>query len=254
MQIKRTALFGISGLVAVLIALAVGWNHVRAQIAAQCHQIRSEAEFFDTDDFGSPFNPFSGTLEIMMTTICNAPRSTVRIGYGQQNHYIYEDAYYWRDHAWQRQRLSGATRDRNWFVGTATGNVPTTEAELAQANFFVAYICHYTNNAWRCGCKNNSDCRPSRWNIQMFSGAPSGAPGPQITFTSDKTEVLLGDEIFLDWNVTGAESCRALGDWNGDKPLQGRENIINIFSPRTYQLQCDGPGGSVTETISITLI
>ncbi len=236
-----------------IFGLASGWQFAKAQALVHCHQFKEAAEFPETDDFGSPFNPFSEALENMIVVICNAPNSTVQIGYGQQNQYIFEDAYVWRNHAWQRFNLSGPVKDRTWFVGKASGNFATTETELAQANYVVSYICHYTNELWRCGCKNQNDCRPSRWNLQEFSGPPVGATGPQVTLTVDKPTVRLGESITLTWNAVGAQSCVAYGDWQGNKPPQGTETLNNITSARRYQLQCDGQGGSNTATQQVSM-
>ncbi len=233
-----------SGCMAAIALFVTGYQFVHAQALAHCHQINSTAEFPQTDDFGVPYNIFSAATENLIVIICNDPASTVHIGYEQNNHYIFEEGYLWRNNAWVKQGLSGRVKDRNWLVGKATGTMATTSAELGQTNYFVSYICHRIGDNWQCGCQTNTNCIDNRWSIQQFSGAPVGTPAPNITLMVDTLNVPSGGSVQITWSATDAQTCLAYGDWEGDLPAQGSRVINGITANKKYQLQCDGPGGS----------
>jgi hypothetical protein len=55
----------------------------------------------------------------------------------------------------------------NWLKGSAqvTGNL--TAQELSQENNVIAFVCSWTNNAWKCGCRD-STCGQMYWQLQKF--------------------------------------------------------------------------------------
>jgi len=212
--------------------------------AAACQKITSAQTFPATESFGVPFDVFSATHQNLIEIICSAPQSTVRVGSGAANQYIYEAGYTYRNREWQREPLNGPNKVRNWLVGNATANIATSAETLPQTNFFVAYLCSYFNDRWYCGCKSNVDCVENRWNLQIFSGQPSTLTLPVMEFTQSISSIPQGGSVTLTWTASLADRCFGYGDWTGDKPFRGQETITNITRDQRYHLQCDGPGGS----------
>ena len=235
---------------AALTLFLTGYQFVRAQ--NYCHQIHSSAEFPNTRDFGVPYNVFDAGLPNMIKIVCNAPSSTAYIGYGQNNHYIFQEAYMWRGSNWERQGVSGPIKDRDWLVGEAIAAMNTSEADLGQRQWFVAYICHYVNEQWQCGCSDQNTCQNNRWSIQSFSGAPAGIPPPEISFTAiDGFQITAGTPVQMTWSAQNATGCTAFSDsgiaqWEGAVPVQGSRVINGITANERLQIQCVGPGGAAT--------
>jgi hypothetical protein len=57
-------------------------------------------------------------------------------------------------------------------------------------------------------------------------------------------------EISFNWRTEGATTCTAAGDWDGSKPASGDETLQNPADGE-FVLECEGPGGSVTRTLTV---
>lgn len=77
-------------------------------------------------------------------------------------------------------------------------------------------------------------------------------PVPTLTFTAADYDVVWGTDTTLFWSSTNAESCTASGDWSGPVPTSGSSETNNIWSDKTYTLECTGPGGSVSKSVTVT--
>jgi hypothetical protein len=53
------------------------------------------------------------------------------------------------------------------------------------------------------------------------------------------------------WRTTGVTSCVASGGWSGLRAANGDERVAVPSRRADFTLRCDGPGGSVTEKVSI---
>lgn len=240
------AVIGAGGL--LLLPIAFGQTY--------CHTALNAQTFPITDSFGVPFDVFSAGEEAVIRIICGSPLSTVQVGNGKINHYIFEEGYTYRDHSWQREPLNGPQKNGNWLVGNATGNIAMTREQLPQPNFFVAYICNYINGAWFCGCKAQNDCANNRWSLQVFQGQPSALVLPQMTFTQSISSIRPGGSVTLNWTASNATRCFGYGDnnWPGDKPFSGSQTITNIRKDERYHLECEGPGGSRMLLIQVWML
>ncbi len=66
------------------------------------------------------------------------------------------------------------------------------------------------------------------------------------------TTILEGESVTLEWNTTGTvDECVASGDWSGTRVSGGDELIPNISSDRVFTMTCTGPGGTVSDTVSV---
>jgi hypothetical protein len=89
---------------------------------------------------------------------------------------------------------------------------------------------------------------------------PQPQPNPQVDLKvngSDSSLFLPYSQktITLSWTSQYADSCQALGDWSGSKPLSGSEQIT-LSSPKTYHftLVCRNPSGKeASDSVSVTL-
>ncbi len=77
---------------------------------------------------------------------------------------------------------------------------------------------------------------------------------PTLTFSASSSSVNMNSSTSLSWSSTDATECTASGDWSGIKGTSGSETISAISSDSQYVLDCSGPGGSVNDTVDVTVI
>jgi hypothetical protein len=52
-----------------------------------------------------------------------------------------------------------------WYSNTA--NTTLTSTELSQDSYVLSYMCSWTGNSWKCGCRDQA-CTQSLWQIQKL--------------------------------------------------------------------------------------
>jgi plastocyanin len=77
---------------------------------------------------------------------------------------------------------------------------------------------------------------------------------PALSFTTSASSVSAGQTVQLTWSSQNAVSCTAAGNsgWTGDQPLTGT-TAVSIAANVTLTLSCTGPGGSVTQSVSVAI-
>lgn len=99
------------------------------------------------------------------------------------------------------------------------------------------------------------------WLLQHSRPAPTplsavrtGTTGVQQAFTVTPSAMAWGRSATLRWSATGAASCLASGDWVGQRPASGTESVTPP-APGSYGyvLTCEGPGGSVSQAVTLTV-
>lgn len=110
-----------------------------------------------------------------------------------------------------------------------------------------------------------------------FSGNPANAisgpyrtgacPSPTVDLKINNNDsplnlYLPNNGVVLSWEAQNVSSCTASGDWSGDRPASGSENLGNLLrgtanpgSGRTYQfsITCNSASGNVTDSVSATV-
>jgi len=76
---------------------------------------------------------------------------------------------------------------------------------------------------------------------------------PTLVFTASPTTIASGLSAMLSWSATNADTCMASGGWTGPKSTMGNESTGSLSDDRSFTLRCTGPGGNVTETVSVTV-
>ena len=75
---------------------------------------------------------------------------------------------------------------------------------------------------------------------------------PTLTLTATPATITEGESTMLAWDSSDATSCTASGAWSGAKTVDGDESITPAASA-TYSLECSGPGGSISKSVSVTV-
>ncbi len=79
-------------------------------------------------------------------------------------------------------------------------------------------------------------------------------PVPSVTLTASPSSISYASSSTLSWSTTNAVSCRASGDWSGNKSLNNSQSTGSLTSSKTYTLTCDGQGGTsgqATTTVNV---
>ncbi len=76
---------------------------------------------------------------------------------------------------------------------------------------------------------------------------------PTVTFTASPNPVVNNTTSKLTWSSTNANSCLASGAWSGAKATSGTASTSNITSTQTFNLACNGAGGTTTKSVTITV-
>ena len=79
-------------------------------------------------------------------------------------------------------------------------------------------------------------------------------PAPTLTLTANPASVTTGGASTLTWSSTNATSCTASGDWTGSRSTGGSESTGALSSTTTYTLACSGDGGTVSQSVTVTVI
>lgn len=87
----------------------------------------------------------------------------------------------------------------------------------------------------------------------LVAGEPVPDPLPTLSLSASSTSVASGDWTRLSWSAEDAESCIASGDWSTSKSLSGYQWVGPISEQSTYRLRCEGAGGSVTRSVTISV-
>ncbi len=94
------------------------------------------------------------------------------------------------------------------------------------------------------------------WAAQQIAFRP--AP-PTLTFSASPTTVHEGSlsdaTSTLTWDSTYADSCTASNGWSGTKSVDGAEVVTPTGTTSiTYVLTCNGAGGTVTQSVTLTVV
>ncbi|MDO8443474.1 MAG: hypothetical protein Q7S78_00565, partial [Candidatus Azambacteria bacterium] len=77
---------------------------------------------------------------------------------------------------------------------------------------------------------------------------------PTIDFSAFPLSIYQAQAVTLAWITTHASSCSASGAWSGSKPVNGSGIVHPLTAPITsYTLSCSGPGGAVSQSVSINV-
>jgi hypothetical protein len=92
-----------------------------------------------------------------------------------------------------------------------------------------------------------------RWITIEAAEEPTPPPAPTASLVADPETVDYLGSSTLTWVSTDTTSCIAAGDWVGDKPASGSEVVQRLSDASTYSLECEGPGGDVDSSITVTV-
>ncbi len=81
---------------------------------------------------------------------------------------------------------------------------------------------------------------------------PSSGRPPSVMFVAMPSVINAGQSSVLQWLSLQATTCQASNGWQGAKALSGKETVTPSQTT-TYTIACQGPGGSTTQSRTVTV-
>jgi hypothetical protein len=79
-------------------------------------------------------------------------------------------------------------------------------------------------------------------------------PAPTLSLSANPTSVAPGGAALLSWTSANATACSASGGWTGAQPTGGSASTGPLSTTTSYTLACTGPGGTVSQTATVTVV
>lgn len=76
---------------------------------------------------------------------------------------------------------------------------------------------------------------------------------PTVDLSVAPATINSGSSALLTWSATNVDSCAASGSWSGSRATSGTESTGALTSNSTYNLECTGPGGTVSDSETVTV-
>lgn len=86
-------------------------------------------------------------------------------------------------------------------------------------------------------------------NAVYISSAP--VPVPALSFSASPISIVKGQSLTLTWSAANVSRCWTT-DWSGTVASSGSQTVTPTQST-AYNLNCSGPGGSVTKLVAVTV-
>jgi PKD repeat protein len=74
---------------------------------------------------------------------------------------------------------------------------------------------------------------------------------PTLAFSVSPTTLGAGEAATLSWEAQAATSCVASGGWTGARPVSGSAQTAPMSVSTTFTLNCSGPGGEVSQSVTV---
>jgi len=79
------------------------------------------------------------------------------------------------------------------------------------------------------------------------------AISPIATITASPNPVSYNSPSTITWSSANATACTASGSWSGAKAVSGSQSTGNLTTAQTYTINCTGPGGSDTKSVTVNV-
>ena len=136
---------------------------------------------------------------------------------------------------WSAQNADSCVASGSWTGSRATSGSVSTGALSSDATFTLS-------------------CTGEGGSVSDSVTVTVQAVPPELTFASADSSVASGSATTLTWSAQNADSCVASGSWTGSRATSGSVSTGALSSDAAYTLTCSGPGGNVSETVSITVV
>lgn len=137
---------------------------------------------------------------------------------------------------WSSSNANACTASSGW-----SGSKPTSGTERRTIN---------ASSTFTLTCSNTQGQSASRSATVTVAAVP---PAPTLTLSAWPTSIGAGDNTYLTWSSQNTTGCVASGAWAGNKAASGRQNSALLYSSTAFNLECAGPGGTISRSVSVTV-
>ena len=137
--------------------------------------------------------------------------------------------------SWTSSDTTNCTASGDWSGSKATSGSQTINTLIANSSF-------------------NLSCTGPGGSVNDSVTVTVAAPTPTLSFSASPVTVAQNGSTTLSWSSTDSTSCTASGDWSGNKGVSGSETMSSLMIDRQFTLTCSGAGGTVADTINVTVV
>jgi hypothetical protein len=76
---------------------------------------------------------------------------------------------------------------------------------------------------------------------------------PTLSFSANPTTVNQNGSTTLTWDSSSVTDCTASGDWSGNVAVSGSQLVAGLTADSQFNLVCEGPVGTVSDTVTVTV-
>ncbi len=76
---------------------------------------------------------------------------------------------------------------------------------------------------------------------------------PTVTMSASPSTIASGESATITWSSTDASACTASDGWSGDRATSGSASTGALSDSMTYALSCTGPGGTASQSATVTV-
>ncbi len=140
--------------------------------------------------------------------------------------------------SWNATNASGCQAGNGW-----SGNRPVSGTETRGP------LTANTSFSLTCAGPGGSVTRTRSVTVTT---APT-SPAPTLSFSVTPSTVTSGQSVSLNWSTTDTTGCTAGNGWTGSRATSGTETRGPLTANTSFSLSCTGPGGSVSQSRSVTV-
>ncbi|QQS61209.1 MAG: hypothetical protein IPN70_04980 [Candidatus Moraniibacteriota bacterium] len=140
-------------------------------------------------------------------------------------------------------------------TGTLPANTTVHSGDTTGLNANISYVYSEENTVPKCQYYCNTGYT---WNGSSCVVIPKPVVDLKINGSETNISVIAGTNLTLSWSAINATSCTAIA---GDKWLSpfpksttGTDSIYDAQNTSTYTIECTGPGGSGSDSVTVTVI
>ncbi|MBS0366387.1 MAG: DUF4038 domain-containing protein [Proteobacteria bacterium] len=142
---------------------------------------------------------------------------------------------------------AGGTSTLNWTATNATGCTASggsfTGSRAVSGSQGVAPTANTTYTM---------SCIGAGGTIVKTAAVAVKSAAPTLSFSASPASITSGGSSTLSWTAANTTSCTASGGWSGAQLASGSADV-QPASSTTYSLACSGAGGSVSQSITVTV-
>lgn len=136
--------------------------------------------------------------------------------------------------SWTSSNATACTAEGAWSGGRGTSGSGSTGGLTTTSTFTLS-------------CTGPGGTRSDSVTIQV--GQPAS---PTLTLNASSSTIQEGGSATLSWTSENASDCTASGGWSGNRGPNGSASV-SPQATTTYGLTCSGDGGSVSDSVAITV-